>query len=311
MIRKKLQNILDSQFFNVFMFSLFWALQLFVSKLAYNAGAKPVSFTVQAAVVALVVLAIIVLPRNWKELKGISVTALLGVLLVNAIHFGIGGFLSNSGVALTSAINSGFLVKFALVTTIIFAALIVGEKITLPKVIAALLMLVGSYLLVTNGQLIYPKTGDLLIIGACIAWSLGNVLIRRILKGNNISGDIVSLLRPIAGLPVMLLFILAAPLYPESISSVFSVPLLDFTYIGYVILSGALTALLWLFLNRTLKVATASYMTMMSMMTPVFVSVLAIVFLGESMFLVQMIGAILIIGSGIATHFLKIGKESR
>ena len=48
---------------NVTLFSLFWALQIIVSKLGFNAGAKAVPFTLQSAFVALIVLAIIVLPK--------------------------------------------------------------------------------------------------------------------------------------------------------------------------------------------------------------------------------------------------------
>jgi uncharacterized membrane protein len=59
----------------------------------------------------------------------------------------------------------------------------------------------------------------------------------------------------------------------------------------------------WIFVYRTLKVSTASYLTMMSMLTPVIVSLLAIVFLGESLVWIQVIGAGLIILSGIVTFF--------
>jgi uncharacterized membrane protein len=59
----------------------------------------------------------------------------------------------------------------------------------------------------------------------------------------------------------------------------------------------------WIFLYRTLKVATASYMTLMSMLTPVIVTLLAIVFLDESLIWVQVIGAALILLSGIMIYF--------
>ena len=48
---------------NVTLFSVFWALQIFISKLGFNAGAKAVPFTLQSAFVALIILAIIVLPK--------------------------------------------------------------------------------------------------------------------------------------------------------------------------------------------------------------------------------------------------------
>jgi drug/metabolite transporter (DMT)-like permease len=62
----------------------------------------------------------------------------------------------------------------------------------------------------------------------------------------------------------------------------------------------------WFYLNRTLKVATASYMTLMSMVTPVLVGILALSFLGETLVWVQGVGAVLIILSGTAISFSDI-----
>jgi drug/metabolite transporter (DMT)-like permease len=55
-----------------------------------------------------------------------------------------------------------------------------------------------------------------------------------------------------------------------------------------------------------LKVATASYMTLMSMVTPVIVGLLALVFLGESLVWVQVVGAGMILASGVVIYFSDI-----
>jgi len=65
----------------------------------------------------------------------------------------------------------------------------------------------------------------------------------------------------------------------------------------------------WTYLNNTLKISSASYMTMMSMITPVIVSLLAIIFLGETLIWIQILGAGLIILSGVVTHFSSIANE--
>lgn len=65
-------------------------------------------------------------------------------------------------------------------------------------------------------------------------------------------------------------------------------------------------AMAWIYLYRTLKVSTASYLTMMSMLTPVIVSVLAVVLLDESLIWIQLVGAMLIILSGILVYFSDI-----
>ena len=48
---------------------------------------------------------------------------------------------------------------------------------------------------------------------------------------------------------------------------------------------------------------------MMSMMTPVFVAILALSFLDEKMVPIQILGATLIILSGVVTHYTKVAKQ--
>jgi len=304
----RLKQISNSPFVNVFLFSFFWALQIFIAKLGFINGAKPVTMVFQAGIVALFSLAIYVLPKNIKKLKGLTKDIFWGLILANAIHFGLGGYFSNFGNALTSAINAGFLVKFALVTTTILAWIFLKEKMTWVKAISVLAMLFGNYLISTKGQSLVPQAGDILIILACLCWSVGNILIKKTLKNNDVNADIISFLRPVAGLPVFLFFLALAPMYPSAVQKVFMVNPFDTKYLIYAIGSGVFTALLWIYLNRTLKIASASYMTMMSMMTSVFVAILALTFLGETMTTAQLGGAVLTILAGVVTHYAGIAK---
>lgn len=290
------------------MFSLFWALQIFITKLGFIQGAKSTVMVIQSAFVALIFLSIYIIPKYLKDIKKLSKNILFGLLIANALHFGIGGFLSNAGVSLTSAVNAGFLVKFTLVVTTVLAWIFLKEKMTWTKAVAVLVMLFGNFLISTKGQTLIPQVGDLLIILACFAWSSANILVRNTLNKQTVNADIISLLRPIAGIPVFLLFILFTPLYPNSVQKMFSVNIFDPTYFIYAIGAGITMAIMWIYLNRTLKVASASYMTMMSMMTSVFVTVFALIFLKESITLSQTVGAILTIGAGIVTHYSGTAK---
>ena len=302
-------NVSHLPIFNISLFSLFWALQIFVSKVAFEAGENPVSFTIQAGIVALFVLAIYILPRKGNEFKNLSKGIIAKLLVANAVHFGLGIFFCNAGTALTSAINAGFLVKFGLVTTTLLALFFLHEKMTISKMVAVLTMLVGSYFISTKGNRVVPQPGDALILLACLCWSAANVSIRKILKDSTISDEIVTLLRPVAGIPLLVVFVFLAPLYPEPIKSVFQVDILEMRFPFLVAANGLFLALLFLFLNRTLKVASASYMTMMSMITPIVVSILAVTILKEEMKWIQVVGATLIISSGVATHYLQIDKQ--
>ena len=294
------------------MFSAFWALQIFVSKLGLNAGAKVLPFQVVISVTATIAIAILLWPKTNAPLRQLfkQRPALFWELfLANAIQAGVGAILNIIGIAWTDAINAGFLVKIATVTTVFFAWLILKESISGLKIAIVLLMLFGAYLLTTKGQTLLPKTGDLFILGACVCWSMGSVLVRKTLRTQAVNADVVTMQKPLASLPVFLVLIGISQFSPNlfgSLQLVLNCCTFSPNYLIYAIGSGICLALTWIFLFRTLSVATASYMTLMSMITPIIVSALALAFLDERLVLIQIAGGGLIILSGIAIYFSDI-----
>lgn len=304
-----MKNLNKSPLFNVSLFSLFWALQILTSKLAYAAGAKLVPFAVQTFAITLIVLAIYVLPREAKEIKNLSPRILLGLLIAGGIHMGIGSALSYMGIALTSAVNAGALGQFGTVTTPVLAWFILKEKFTLAKTASIIIILLGAFLLVTEGKLVTPHIGDLLLLLSCFAWSLSNVLVKRILKSTSVSQNIAALMRPVAGLPLLIFFILLTPLYPSPVKSIFVANYFDFHYFTFIVLNGVLMAICFISLIKTLKVASASYVAMMSAITPILVTLLAVIFLKEKLDLVQIIGITLVIASSTLTQYLRTDQH--
>lgn len=294
------------------MFSAFWALQIFIAKLAFNAGALVLPFQIVLVVSAMVTLAILILPRSGTELISLykfHPDLFWNLFLANIIQAGFGTSLSIIGIALTEAINAGFLVKVATVTTILFAWIILKEKLSWFKVFIVILMLVGVYLLTTAGQRILPRVGDLFILAACVCWSLGNVLVRRILKTQTVRADVVTIQKPLASLTVYALLIGVSLYFPGllgDLSGILKCCAISSSFAPYAMASGVFLALAWIYLYRTLHMTTASYMTLMSMATPIIVSILAMVFLDERLILVQGIGAGIILISGVATYISDI-----
>ena len=309
---KAIKTSTTSPLFNVLLFSAFWALQIFFAKLGLNSGAEVLSFQILTVSVILATLGIFLLPRVRTDLVFLfrhQKTLFWKLFFANGIQAGLGTYLSLIGIALTDAINAGFLVKMATVTTILFAWIILNERMTPLKVLTVFVMLSGAYLLTTKGQALLPRIGDLFILGACFCWSLGNVLVRKFIKSQPVRADVVTMQKPIAGISVLFVLIIIFGF----ISTFFGGQLEDLTCctfssasLPYAISSGFCLAMAWFYLNRTLKVATASYMTLMSMVTPVIVGVLAFIFLGERLVWVQVIGAGMILSSGVVIFFSDI-----
>ena len=231
------------------------------------------------------------------------------LFLANAIQAGVGAILVIIGIAWTEAINAGFLVKLATVTTVFFAWLILKESISKLKIAIVFLMLFGAYLLTTKGQSLLPRVGDLFILAACFCWSMGSVLVRKTLRTHAVDADVVTMQKPLASLPVFFILVGLSLFFPTLLGSLQPVLIcctFSPTYIPFAIGSGICLGLTWIFLFRTLNVATASYMTLMSMITPIIVSLLAVVILDERLILIQIIGGGLIVLSGIAIYFSDI-----
>lgn len=309
LLKNTINSFSNSPAFNVVLFSIFWALQIFFAKLGFNAGAHVLPFQLLITIIAFIVLALFILPGvkdQFSDLFKQQRSLFWKLYLANGIQAGLGTSFAMVGIALTNAVNAGFLVKFTTVTTILFAWIILKERITPLKVVTVIIMLIGVYLLTTRGQVLIPHPGDLILILACVCWSLGSVLVRGALKSRPLNPDVVTLQKPMASLPVLVILVSASLAY-TSLAGI-TEPLLacctlNFLDLLYGLLTGFCLAMAWIFIYRTLKVSTASYLTLMSMLTPVIVAVLAILFLGESLVWIQAIGAALIIISGILIYF--------
>ena len=257
MLDKKLIN---SPLFNASLSTIFWAIQIFVAKLGLNAGADAVLFNFQSSVFALLLLSIYGLFAGvWPVLKTLSKRTLAVLIGANAIVMVFGGLFFNAGAKLTTAINVGFLTQFTTVATVLIAWVLLRERIDLPKAVTVFMLLAGTFLLVTEGRLIVPHIGDIFILISCVAWSTANVLIRKSLKNTEVPPDAATLLRPIVGLPIAFTLIMFANIYPEPLRTFFDVNIFSPDYLGYAAINGFMLTLQWIFINKSLKVSSASY----------------------------------------------------
>ena len=297
-----------SPLFNVLAFSAFWAFQIFFAKLGFKAGALVLPFQVMMVAVAILTVLSLLLRRSGKSLITLfhqKPRMFWNLFLANGIQAGLGTFLSIIGIAMTDAINAGFLVKMATVSTIIFAWLILGERLSKLKVGVVFVMLFGAYLLTTKGQALLPHVGDVYILAACVCWSLGNIPVKKALKTQSTNADVVTMQKPLASFLFFSTILCVSIFFPNAFGNL-SETLRPYPFtvasIPFALGSGISLGLAWIFLYRTLDVATASYMTLMSMATPIMVSLLAMAFLGESLILIQFVGAVLIILSAGAIY---------
>ncbi len=135
--KRNVKSLNTSPTYNVLMFSTFWAFQIFLTKLGLNTGALVLSYQLIMLLSAMATTMVLLLPDSGKSFSNLlreRPKLFWQLFAVNAIQTGLGTSLSVLGIALTDAINAGFLVKMSIVTTILFAHLILKESLSWLKV---------------------------------------------------------------------------------------------------------------------------------------------------------------------------------
>lgn len=154
---------------------------LFPIIIAYSTKIMPpILFAGMSTLMASITLFIFILIRkNLKsliDLKAIKYT--LGVTLFIII---IPSILIFTGSSKTSGINTTMLLQMEILFTFIIFGLFKIEKITLKKIIGSLIILIGTTLILYNGNA-NINTGDLLIIAGTFFYPIGNIFAKKALE---------------------------------------------------------------------------------------------------------------------------------
>ncbi len=117
-----------------------------------------------------------------KDLKSLkdkdTIKYTLGITLFIII---IPSILIFTGSSKTSGINTTILLQSEILFTFIIFGLFTAEKITLKKLIGALIVMTGTLFIIYNGSL-EINTGDLLIIAGTFFYPIGHIFAKKALK---------------------------------------------------------------------------------------------------------------------------------
>jgi len=268
------------------------ACMILLIKHVLDLGVEPLNFSYQILLTSVVYLLIYALIKEPKALLSVDKKSMIIIVLAGitggAIAYGF-GFL---GLQESTAINYSFLIQTTVFFTPVIAFFFLKEHFKPFKILLIFMLLLGAYLVSTNGELILPKTGDLYILLGAIAVSSSVILTKISLR--KVSTLTFSMYRALFGGLSLLLFLLLIG------KANFEFNWYWIAIVGLVIAAGIYA------MNKALEYGSASYMQMMSMSVPVITSVFAYIVLGESMTLIQAIGGVVIIASGVFVHKLKI-----
>jgi drug/metabolite transporter (DMT)-like permease len=269
-----------------------WAIGIILSRIVMSKGENAYNLALWAAIFASPywIFSFSKEVDSFKKLSRKGYLILFGTALISTVGISI---VEAFALKYSPATNYSFLIRTTTLFTIVFAYIFLGEKITSKKIIIAILILTGAYLLTTGGQLISLSKGDIFTLADAALIAFGNNLLGK-MATNLMSTKLSSSASFLFG--IIPIFLIA--LFNGSVS----IP----TNILLIILLALLRIT-----GRTLrfnayKHASASYVTMVYSFTPVLVSILSMAFLGESLTLIQMLGGLLIIIASISVEKLKI-----
>ncbi|WP_456326661.1 DMT family transporter [Palaeococcus sp. (in: euryarchaeotes)] len=141
---------------------------------------NPLSFAAFSALFASIFLWIFVLlARNWRDLEEnpahIPKTFLIGL-------FGTAlAYLSYSyGARLSTAINASLITRAEVLFSFALSYVLLKERITKKQAIYSLLVLLGLILVITQGRIITPKRGDVLLLMVPLFWQIGHVIAKNL-----------------------------------------------------------------------------------------------------------------------------------
>jgi drug/metabolite transporter (DMT)-like permease len=215
---------------------------------------------------------------------------LLRALGVGIVGFGVSIGAQFVGTDKSNALNGTLVTSASPAFILVFAALILREKLTLQRIAAVALATVGVLVIVDLGKADFSSetfVGNVILALAAVTWGLYSVLVRRI--SAQMDTLAVTLLALVGGLMLTLPAALVE-LQSRSIGDINPNIVLGILYLGIVSTAAAM----WLW-NRAFALVDASIASLFFFAQPLVGAVLSVVLLGQHMTPGLWIGSALII----------------
>lgn len=231
-------------------------------------------------------------PESSTQWAGLFSLGITGVFLYN--------FLFLKGLSWTTATNGALIAAFNPLLTAVLSAVWLKERMRPVQSAGLLLALLGVGVVITNGSIevllrLSFNPGDLLILGATVAWALYTTLGKRVLS--RISPLVASAYASLFG---TLLLLPAAALEGSLVSGVHRLTVYGWISVLQLALLGTVVGFVWWY--EGVKKLGAARAAAFVNLVPVFGVLLSTLILSEMMHPPQFIGGILVVaGVGIGT----------
>ena len=235
----------------------------------------------------------------WKkEWKGIVSLSLSGLVLFNILVY--------LALNYTTSVNAAIVESSTPIFSLMLGFLLFGEKVAKIQLFGVILSLTGVFAVITKGSLEMIRNlafnpGDLIMLAAMLTWAVYSILIKKHTWKFPVYGGLLVM----CFLAVMVLIPLSLIEVNQLAAVNWSTPvILGLLYLG---LFPSLLALIAY--NKGVAEVGPSQASIFLNFIPVFTMIGAVVFLGEAVTMVQLLGSAMVIGGVIITTSL--GKQKK
>ena len=227
--------------------------------------------------------------RQGQSLPGRR--GLRSLLAVGVVGLGVSLGAQFLGTDLSTAVNGALVTSASPAFVVLFAVLLLRERLTLQRLAAIVLSSAGVLIILDPASADFASdtfAGDVFLALAAVTWGLYSVLVRRVTLRDATPALMVTVVALLGGLlvsiPASILELSQRPIGAMSVEIV-----LGILYLGIV--STALALLLW---NRAFSLVPATIASLFFFAQPLAGALLAALFLGQRMTATLWLGGILI-----------------
>ena len=226
-----------------------------------------------------------------KKIHHLPIKKIAFLIIISFLSAIIAPLLFLKGLEYTTATNGVLLSRLQSIMIGIISAIWLKEKITRHQVIGMIVMILGIYIIANKGLSIQAQfnNGDIMIILAAFSWALSVSIFKKYL--HKISPELVVIFRNTVGALVLffiLPYILGFQHNFQSLSELNVVKLL----IIFSIIAIMACQFLW---YKSLKIISATRASTISLLSPFFGVIFAVLILGEKLAIYHLYGGILVI----------------
>ena len=173
---------------------------------------NPISFAAFSALCASIILWLFLTASSqWREIRE-RPSHLKKAFLMGLFGTALAYISYSYGARLSTAINASLITRSEVLFSFLLSWIFLGERITKRLISYALIILSGLVLVITQGKLIEPHVGDVLLLLVPLFWQSGHVIAKRL----PYSPYTIATLRNTFGFLILLpLAILTGPEFPK------------------------------------------------------------------------------------------------